>query len=420
MRSTPSSWPIFSLVNREKKIDPKPQYQRGSVWTEEKKQLLMDTILRQYDIPKFYLRVVNDGGYEHEVVDGQQRIRCIWSFVNNEFPLGNESKHFDDLPDLSGKYYKDLTGDQQDRIVSFTLTVTELFSASDIEVRELFLRLQEGTTLNPPEKRNAMTGNMRNFVTELGQHSIFVKTTMKNDRFQYDDLAAHVSKLEVNSGSSDVKASDLKAFYEAEVGFKVESKQAQKIKRVLNFLDKVFKDNTPELGIKWGFVDLYLLVSHLMDSYDIKDRHQDVHDFYIGFEGERRKVSDPSELLVKDNDWNKDLYDYINSFQREGAKRANIQKRHDVYLRKFLNDYPDLVAKDSSRSFTRNERITIWRHSGQKCENPSCGIKVGLDEMHADHILPHSRGGKTSIENGQCLCVACNSSKKDKLLTLVD
>lgn len=35
-------------------------------------------------------------------------------------------------------------------------------------------------------------------------------------------------------------------------------------------------------------------------------------------------------------------------------------------------------------------------------------------EMEADHIVPWSRGGKTSAENCQMLCRAHNRSKSDK------
>jgi 5-methylcytosine-specific restriction endonuclease McrA len=413
MKSTASPWAVYSIINRKDKIDPKPQYQRGSVWTMEKKQLLIDTMLRQYDIPKIYLRVVDNGSYEHEVVDGQQRLRSIWSFVNNEFPLGEESKDFDDMPDLVGKYYKDLSGDQQDRIGSFVLTVTELYKTSDIEVRELFLRLQEGTTLNPPEKRNAMFGNMRDFVSVLSDHPILLKTTVKNTRFQFDDLVAHVCRLELSGGPADIKAADLKAFYESQKDFNTDSNQAKKIKKVMNYLNKSFDENTPELSIKWGFVDLYLLVSYLLDEYVMQDRHLDVYEFYIGFETERRKVSDPADLLVGGNGWKRDLYDYINAFQREGAKRSNLETRHNVYLKKFLYDYPDLMPKDGTRNFSNNERIVLWRKASKKCQNPSCGKEVSIEEMHADHIVPHSAGGKTTIDNGQCLCKSCNLSKSN-------
>lgn len=39
--------------------------------------------------------------------------------------------------------------------------------------------------------------------------------------------------------------------------------------------------------------------------------------------------------------------------------------------------------------------------------------------MHADHIHPHSRGGDTSIHNGQALCARCNLKKGAKVVTTV-
>ncbi len=43
-----------------------------------------------------------------------------------------------------------------------------------------------------------------------------------------------------------------------------------------------------------------------------------------------------------------------------------------------------------------------------------CKKKVEYNNFHADHIIPHIRGGKTTIENGQVLCSACNLSKGAK------
>ena len=78
--STP--WSIYSVRQRESKINPHPQYQRAAVWKLTKKQKLIDSILRGYDIPKIYLRKSPDDAYEHEIVDGQQRLRAIWEFAN--------------------------------------------------------------------------------------------------------------------------------------------------------------------------------------------------------------------------------------------------------------------------------------------------------------------------------------------------
>lgn len=414
MKTNPNNLPIYSIKNRKKKIDPKPQYQRGAVWSESQKQLLIDSILRGYDIPKIYLRVLEDGDpYEHEIVDGQQRLRAIWEFLDNEFPLGEDAIDYEDLPDLAGLYYKDLDSDQQDIIGGFNLSITEIRNATEGEVRELFLRLQEGKTLNPAEKRNAMIGDMRDFVSEISKHSVFKKINKPNRRQLYDDWAAHVVAIEVNNGPTDLKAKDLRKMYRYNERFDSEGVKAKKIRRILNYMDKVLKSQPPEMNIKWGFVDLFLLVSYLIDNYDIKNKHDDIESFFVNFETERRKVKDPAELISGgQSHWGRDLYNYISAFQKEGAKKANIQKRHQVYLNRFLNQNADLVPKDEKRLFNQNERMIIWRRSGEQCQ--SCKKTLTLEEMHADHVIPHRQGGLTTISNGQCLCPSCNLEKSDK------
>ena len=311
MKINPNPLPVFSILNRKLKIDPKPQYQRGSVWSEANKQLLIDSILRGYDIPKFYLRVLNSGPYKHEVVDGQQRLRTLWEFCDNKFPLGDISKDIPNMNDLSGKLFKELRTDEQDGILSFVLTITEIRDSTEIEIRELFLRLQEGKSLLPPEKRNAMLGKMRDFIATLANHQVFLKTYITNSRFDYDDWAAHIVCIELNNGPIDVKATDLKKMYETEVDFDLSSMKAIKVKKVLNYLDKILSQPTPEMKIKWGFVDLYLLISKLIDSYDLKDRHLDFHDFFVGFDNERRSITEPADLISGTyTPWDKDLYDY--------------------------------------------------------------------------------------------------------------
>jgi hypothetical protein len=415
MRTTVTTLPIYSIRQRKDRIDPKPQYQRGPVWPDEKKQLLIDTVIRGYDIPKFYLRMLESSDYESEVVDGQQRLRAIWSFMNNEFPLGHHSKDVNGH-DLEGKLFQELSSEFQDVIGGFSLSITELRDASDIEVRELFLRLQEGSTLTPPAKRNAMVSNMRDFVHDMAHKPLLAKTTAPNNRFQHDDYAAHACRLEVAGGPADLKAADLKKFYEQENDFDENSSPAKKIKKVFNYLDRAFEEPTPELKIKWGFIDLYLLTTYLLDNYAMRDRHEDIFNFYIGWETTRKEVEDESELLSTGSAWDRDLYDYIEAFKTQGATRTNLEKRQQIYLHKFLNDYPDLVAKDERRAFSQSERMVIWRKASMKCENPDCDTPnqtLELEDMHADHVTPHSAGGKTSIDNAQCLCAPCNLAKSD-------
>jgi 5-methylcytosine-specific restriction endonuclease McrA len=43
-----------------------------------------------------------------------------------------------------------------------------------------------------------------------------------------------------------------------------------------------------------------------------------------------------------------------------------------------------------------------------------CGTRPGSEELTLDHIMPRSRGGKTTWENVVCACVSCNSKKADR------
>jgi 5-methylcytosine-specific restriction endonuclease McrA len=42
------------------------------------------------------------------------------------------------------------------------------------------------------------------------------------------------------------------------------------------------------------------------------------------------------------------------------------------------------------------------------CEG--CGNRLG-GAFHSDHVRPYSKGGATTLDNGQALCAACNLKK---------
>ena len=66
-----------------------PDWQRDEVWNRDKKQRLIDSILRGWKIPKFYLIKASESDYLVE--DGQQRFVSILEFFSNELPLSDES-----------------------------------------------------------------------------------------------------------------------------------------------------------------------------------------------------------------------------------------------------------------------------------------------------------------------------------------
>ena len=63
----------------------------------------------------------------------------------------------------------------------------------------------------------------------------------------------------------------------------------------------------------------------------------------------------------------------------------------------------------SIRAFDRRDALAAYEKQHHKC--PYCGETFEFDQMHADHIVPWSRGGKTTPDNCQMLCEKCNLSK---------
>ena len=80
----------------------------------------------------------------------------------------------------------------------------------------------------------------------------------------------------------------------------------------------------------------------------------------------------------------------------------------------------ELIEKDNNRAFSELERIIIYRKGKGFCQQclregkPESESKVSWTNYQADHVLPHSKGGKTIIENGELLCSYHNLSKGNR------
>lgn len=422
MKVNVNNYAIAALVipHMFEKINFDPDYQRGLVWNDSQKARLIDSILRGFDIPKFYFRDSTIPGFQFDVVDGQQRLSTIHEFLQSKFALGNDSSDLPDFGNLSGKYHTELPIEAVQRLDGYQLQISIISDATDEEIRQLFLRLQEGVSLNSAEKRNAVGGKMRDFIHEIATtYPLFDRLSIKTARFERQDYLSHVVQLELAGGSHDVKAADLMRMYANHDEFDESSKVANKVKRVLKFMEKVFPNEETGLGYKWPFVDLYLMVSKLMDGFSLSPADAPIlRAGFIEFESSRREIGNDQkklDALVASCDPIKlDLAHYIAAFKADGAKRASVEIRSKVYLKYFLARLPNLERKDRTRQFTQEERFVIWCRANQHCENPDCRKKIELHNMHADHIVPWSAGGKTTLANAQSLCMQCNLQKSNK------
>ena len=80
----------------------------------------------------------------------------------------------------------------------------------------------------------------------------------------------------------------------------------------------------------------------------------------------------------------------------------------------------EIKTKDDQRGFNEAQKIAIYRHDKglcQMCLSESKSEKestVSWSEYEADHILAHSKGGATDVDNAQVLCRTHNRKKSGK------
>jgi len=143
----------FVEWHRNKQLVLNPDFQRRAVWTQPARVFLIDTILRELSLPKFYIRTKIDLSSREivrEVVDGQQRLTAILDFANDKFVLTKRASEFE------GYTYSTLPDELQEKFLKYTLAVEHLVNANDSDVLEVFSRLNSyGETLNAAEKRHA-------------------------------------------------------------------------------------------------------------------------------------------------------------------------------------------------------------------------------------------------------------------------
>lgn len=405
MKRKKETYSVNFVCDIRSDIETNPDYQRLYVWGLSNKQLLIDTILRGYDVPKFYWQ--EKPNEQFDVIDGQQRLKTIWEFYDNKFKL---PKNLDPIDDeiISEKYYKDLPLKIKKKFNAYNLDVIIVYEVTDEEeVRDMFQRLQNGVTLKAQEKRNAMSGNMRDFVISLSKHSFWNKVAFKDDRFVYHRISAQMTLYEITGGPTDLKSKNLDDLYKNNKDFDLNGNIAKKIKKTLDYLDKVFDEKTPELKTTYCIL-LYAMVSGLLDRFVITDMHKNIFNFFIDFEKFRRSE------LKKEDDKDQDIMEFQSRVVHGADAKSSIHWKLEHLLARFGVQYPKIETKDEKRNFSHEQRLSIWRRDNGICQiaNKCDGSKLAWnDEWDADHIVPFKDGGKTIVENGRVTCASCNRSR---------
>lgn len=264
---------LIYAEREEIKLDP-PYQRMGGVWTPEKKQLLIDSILNDYDIPKIYFHVYGreektESSISYSVIDGRQRLEAIWQFIEGEFNLSNGFEYQrDPNVNLSGLGYEDIAKEYpriRIQFDSFVLPIVGVSTDDEELIEDMFSRLNEAVPLNAAEKRNALGGAGVRAIRDVAAHNFFTsKIKFTNKRYQHLEVAARLLLVESTLQEAN-KLIDTKKVYLDKFAIDNSNNAAQlndlknKVKNILNIMANLFTDYDDLLRAQGNMVVFYLL-----------------------------------------------------------------------------------------------------------------------------------------------------------------
>lgn len=394
-----------------------PQYQRNPVWSKTNKIYLIDSILKNFPLPKFFMETETRnelGKIVYKVIDGQQRIRAILDFLFGDLRLDPRYHPFpEQLPEeWRSKTFQQLTSLEQNNFWRYEIAVEELSDSSKEEIKDMFIRLNKNTVkLNNQELRHAQyEGDFIKMVEQLAkEHNSFFTD---NKIFTYSNISRmmdveYISELLVSLmyGIQHKKESLNKHYAENEImdeAFK--TWVPKRFKSIIEHITEIFGKSLPSTRFK-NKSDFYSLFRLLFEtnkekySYNgtINSELKNVLLFVTSHATEDTKI----EVMRK----------YWES-TREGSDTLKNREYRNEVLGSLIK--PLLIPKDKNRNFSENQRQIIWHLAKKKtcflCKKP---IK-DYEDYEPDHIIPWSKGGFTTVGNGQITHSTCNRRKSNR------
>ena len=343
MNVNPTTYPTiwFQQRNNEKALILKPPYQRKPVWTTKQQAYLIDTILAGYIIPEIYMHRVTDanGNTIYNVVDGQQRIRSILNFLNENLSLSEEF-----TPEYADYNFGDLPETQRSKIYNYTFYVREITDATEEEVRNLFKRMNRYViSLNPQELRHATyQGEFIKLMEQIAEDEYWAenKIVTPNEIRRMNDVQ-FISDLFVSiiHGIQD-KTKDLDKYYEMyEEDFPGKTQWHKTFDKTQNIIEEILPDLK---HTRWkNKSDYYTLFIAINDIY--KNNRYISNSSYAKLRNEltsfSRKISDATKKGSSPKKLSSVIAKYVNAVTKSTTDRDRRNDRHKIIY--------DLVLKHS-------------------------------------------------------------------------
>lgn len=411
------------LKFRNRQINLEPGFQRNSVWTFSDRRRLIESVVANCPLPSIFLYKRHQRGrLIYDVIDGKQRIETLLMFTRTgKFRRSSFDVKFDLDGEVDWYDWTDVCGvpDVRAHFDSYKIQTTEV-EGEFSDIVDLFVRINStGKRLTSGEKRHARFYSSHFLKTsshlvdkyERYLESERILTRAQIDRMKGTELFAELLMSIQNGSPINKKIALDRSIGNQAINLNTLARLEREFLTTMNLIKRMFPrlreirfHNSAE------FYSLFLLVWQMhREGLVLHDQKRNSIAFAL-----LRKLSTGVDQLrdqlrrARPAKSTQRIYsDYLLTVQGDTDSSANRERRGAILRGVLWSLYE---RKDERRLFSPEQRRIIW-NSDEKRLCAKCHKPMTWDDFSVDHVVAHTRGGKTSLTNAQPMHRACNSRK---------
>lgn len=412
----PSDPQVRALHEKKKrgKLVLQPTFQRLYVWDRKKASRLVESVLLRVPLPIIYLSEEPDG--KEYVIDGQQRLTSLFSFIDGVFPDGEPFKltGLTAYKELNKRSFVEIGEEFQDRIQDYSLRTVTLLRQSDPNLKfEIFERLNTGSEpLNDMELRNCIhRGGYNQLLKELASEPEFralLGLSGPDKRLRDVELVLRFASFFHSTYLQYTPP--MKRFFNAEMERWRNINEADATKLRAGFKNALSLVRSL-LGTEHAFKRYYPGDKQNPNGrWEGKKFNASLYDVLMGVLWDKDKNQVMAALDTLQEGWIDLLannLEFNRAIELSTSSQEMVRLRFDLarqWVEKTLQEH-----RPQPRCFTRELKESLFE------TNPTCAICgqaiSEVDDAAVDHIEQYWRGGKTIPENARLTHRYCNSAR---------
>lgn len=322
--------------------------QRGDVWDNARRSLLIQSGLKGDIIPCLYIRRNGENKDKYEMRDGRQRCTTLAKFINDGFVTSGIPEYEDgdkldyricrngEMVSANGISFGSLSDDEKMDFLTRNITVYYIDGATDAEADMIFLKLNNGKALTTAE-RNRAEAKSRSEIIDIAKHNIFKlmfsEKTLDNNAF--DTVVK--SYIMLNNDNPSLLNKDVKPLMKS---IDITEEDKKQLTAVFDYILEVYnlletKKVKKRIIGKTSFLSLIPVAEQALNDGKIAEEFASFLDKF--FSGKTTKEPTISAT-------------YNNNFFDSSASRMKIRLRHNA----LMNEYEKMFNGETENVYSEN------------------------------------------------------------------